>query len=224
MNPAAQIRRDGAAHIKAGSSAATLREIEKAAAGPANARAGSRLAGNRALAALLAPEGPIGRFAAEQLGSPARPVRAVMFNKTAALNWSLGWHQDRTIAVRERIETPGFSNWTTKAGIQHVEPPFALIERMLTLRLHLDPVDSDNAPLLIAPGSHRSGLIREAEIDRIVGEAGAVRCLAGRGDIWLYATPILHASKAAARPRRRRVLQVDYSGDSLPAPLCWLGI
>jgi len=44
------------------------------------------------------------------------------------------------------------------------------------------------------------------------------------GDIWLYATPILHASEAAAEPDRRRVLQVDFSAEELPGGLHWLGV
>jgi len=44
------------------------------------------------------------------------------------------------------------------------------------------------------------------------------------GDVWLYATPILHASDAAVEPLHRRVLQVDYAADWLPGGLEWLGI
>ena len=35
---------------------------------------------------------------------------------------------------------------------------------------------------------------------------------------------ILHASNAAETPRRRRVLQIDYSADDLPGGLQWLGV
>lgn len=132
--------------------------------------------------------------------------------------------QDRTIAVRERIETPGFGPWSVKAGITHVEPPFALLDAMLTMRVHLDAVPDDNAPLLIAPGSHRLGRIAERDIDAAVARCGSFACTAERGDVWLYATPILHASARAVRPEHRRVLQVDFAAQSLPAGLDWLGI
>jgi ectoine hydroxylase-related dioxygenase (phytanoyl-CoA dioxygenase family) len=99
-------------------------------------------------------------------------------------------------------------NWNCKAGATHVEPPMALLSCMITVRGHLDPVDADNAPLLIAPGSHREGRIRETLIAEVVAERGQAACLAAAGDAWLYATPILHASEAAVRPRARRVLQV----------------
>lgn len=153
-----------------------------------------------------------------------RAVRAVVFDKSPAVNWALGWHQDRTIAVRRRIEMPGFGPWTVKQGQHHVEPPFALIENMVTLRVHLDDVPQDNTPLLIAPGSHRLGRLSEATIDATVSRCGSFACQAERGDIWGYATPILHASAAARRPARRRVLQIDFSGDDLPGALEWLGV
>ena len=173
---------------------------------------------------LLALETPIGRIAAAKLGPQARAVRAVLFDKTPATNWALGWHQDRTVAVRARHDVPGWSVWSSKAGIQHVEPPFAMIERMVTLRIHLDPVPAGNAPLLIAPGSHRLGRVPEAKIGTAVERCGTAACLAEKGDVWAYATPILHASSASKGHAHRRVLQVDYSADSLPPPLEWLGL
>lgn len=111
-----------------------------------------------------------------------------------------------------------------KAGTEHVEPPFDIIERMVTLRIHLDPVPDDNAPLLIAPGSHRLGRIPEASIKATVAQSGQLACIAERGDIRAYSTPILNASAAAVSPRRRRVLQIDYSADTLPGGLLWAGI
>ncbi|HEV8390676.1 MAG TPA: phytanoyl-CoA dioxygenase, partial [Dongiaceae bacterium] len=86
------------------------------------------------------------------MGAAARPVRAVLFDKNADANWSAGWHQDRTIAVRARLETEGYGPWSVKGGAVHVEPPFDILRGMVTMRAHLDDCDEDNAPLLIAPG------------------------------------------------------------------------
>lgn len=182
-----------------------------------------RLQGVLGLAALLAPDA-LGGCVVPYLGPQARAVRAILFDKHGGANWSLGWHQDRTIAVAGRVDVPGFGPWSRKQGLLHVEPPFALIERMRTLRIHLDPVPEDNAPLRIAPGSHRLGRIAEAEIAATVARCGSALCLAEAGDVWLYATPILHASAAAAGGGHRRVLQVDFSTDTLPGGLAWLGV
>ncbi len=198
--------------------------IVKALAHLPGDRAGVRISGIGALQPHLADNGLIGRIARDILGPASRPVRAVLFDKTETTNWALGWHQDRNICVQERIATPGFGPWTNKRGLTHVEPPFRIIERMLTLRAHLDPVPEDNAPLLIAPGSHRAGRVPVGTIKRTVAQLGIVSCVADAGDVWVYRTPILHASRAAERPQQRRVLQVDYSADDLPGSLCWLGV
>ena len=201
-----------------------LPEIEAIASDLQPDRAGIRLHGIDGLPALLASEGAICSVATGAIGPAARPVRAILFDKTATANWSLGWHQDRTIVVAKRREVEGYAPWTVKAGLLHVAPPFELLARMVTLRVHLDPVAADNAPLLIAPGSHRVGRVAEQDIDAVVTACGIATCLAERGDIWLYATPILHASEAAEVPQRRRVLQIDYAAEALPGELEWLGI
>ncbi|PKP94250.1 MAG: phytanoyl-CoA dioxygenase [Alphaproteobacteria bacterium HGW-Alphaproteobacteria-16] len=187
-------------------------------------RPGLRLHGVAGLADLLAPPGIIAQTVARIAGRAVRPVRAILFDKTPATNWSLAWHQDRTICARERRDVAGFGPWTVKAGLLHVAPPFALLAQMVTIRIHLDDVPPDNAPLLIAPGSHRFGLVQEDRIEAVVAQCGVHACTALAGDIWIYATPILHASDAAAMPRRRRVLQVDYAGFDLPGGLRWSGI
>jgi ectoine hydroxylase-related dioxygenase (phytanoyl-CoA dioxygenase family) len=186
--------------------------------------AGLRLHGVDALGPLLASDGCIGAVAAKALGASSRPVRAILFNKSPKANWSLTWHQDRTICVKERHEAPGFGPWTVKNGMIHVAPPFDLLARMVTLRAHLDDVPATNAPLLIAPGSHTYGRIAVKDVEEVVKRCGTATCVADAGDIWLYATPILHASEAASTPASRRVLQVDYAAEGLPHGLEWLGV
>jgi len=187
-------------------------------------RAGIRIRGIPGLSQFLAGAGSIGAIAADALGKGSRPVRALLFDKTANINWSLAWHQDRTICVKRRLDADGFGPWTTKQGMQHVEPPFELLSRMVTLRVHLDDVPATNAALLIAPGSQKRGRIPVNAIDEVVRQCGTYTCLAEAGDVWAYATAILHASDAAVVPARRRVLQVDYSADELPDGLEWLGV
>ena len=185
---------------------------------------GVRIGDGSQLKRFLDTAGPIGAIAAAVLGPKANPVRAILFDKTAERNWVLGWHQDRTIAVKERVHMDGFGPWTVKSGLIQVEPPFEILERMVTVRVHLDAVNNTNAPLRIVPGSHKLGRLPEAKIARLVAALGERICLAKRGDVWLYATPIVHASMAADPPRRRRVLQVDYSADAAPGALAWRGL
>ncbi|MDE0879559.1 MAG: phytanoyl-CoA dioxygenase family protein [Sphingomonas bacterium] len=219
-----RLDRDGAQLVPAALTEAQCKAIEHALADLPVDRPGVRIGYAPTLRAILGTDGAIGSIALGVIGLHARPVRAVLFDKTAARNWALGWHQDRTIVVEHRADVEGFGPWTVKTGLVQVEPPFAILERMATLRVHLDPVDDTNAPLRIAPGSHRTGRIAEVDIPSIVARLGECDCRAARGDIWIYATPVLHGSRAADPPKRRRVLQLDYSADELPAPLRWRGI
>ncbi len=210
------------AQLFSGALRSGLRDLLAVLEGLPSGQAGVRISGLPGLRASLAPDGPIGAVARQCLARDGLAVRAILFDKTADTNWSLAWHQDRTICVRERVEVAGFGPWSVKAGLLHVAPPFDLLSRMVTLRVHLDDVPETNAPLLIAPGSHRLGKVPVEQTEAMAARCGTVACLAEASDVWAYATPILHASEAASRPERRRVLQVDYSADSLPGGLEWL--
>jgi hypothetical protein len=215
---------DGAERVETALSGAELSCFEELANHYNGEGPGVRITDDSRLSALLRKGSAMDALSKTKLGQNARPVRAVLFDKSATVNWALGWHQDRTIAVRKQIDCPGFGPWSKKAGIVHVEPPFGYIERMVTIRAHLDACDGENAPLLIALGSHRFGRVPVEKVGEAVQRCEQLACLAGTGDVWIYATPILHASDAAKHPRHRRVLQVDYSCDPLPGGLEWLGI
>jgi len=184
-------------------------------------QAGQRLSSLGRLAPIFCAQGEIGSLVAKCLGAGTRPVRAIAFDKSDAVNWALGWHQDRTICVTAKADMVGFGSWTIKRGMHHVEPPFELLERMVTMRIHIDPVDTGNAPLKVALGSHRVGRVSESALPTALARFSPYECLAAAGDVWLYATPILHASDRADAGRQRRVLQIDYAAEDLPPPLEW---
>jgi hypothetical protein len=211
------LHRDGAEHIPAAFTADGIDALRRRFA---SHRASARLMPGSGLSALL---GPADALAAERLPG-ARAVFARFFDKSRGSNWSLAWHQDRTVALRERRETPGFSAWTVKSGFAHAVPPYRYLERMLVLRIHLDETGELQAPLLVAPGSHRLGAIAERDIDLVVERCGTRACLAAAGDVWAYSAPILHASRPMRAPGRRRILQLAYSADELPVGLGWLGV
>lgn len=119
-----------------------------------------------------------------------------------------------------RADTPGFGPWSCKAGVTHVEPPFSLLRSMLTMRLHLDDCDNDNGSLIVALGSHRER-VDAASAAHVANASTKLTCLACAGDVWMYATSILHRSPRALIPRRRRVLQIDFCADELPTGLDW---
>ena len=153
-------------------------------------------------------------------GEPAT-VRAIYFEKSPDANWFVGWHQDLTIALRARAEVPGFGLWTVKDGIPHAQPPVELLERMLTVRLHLDDADASNGALRALPGSHRFGILSSERMDELTASQSEVLCAAAAGDALLMRPLLLHASSRSTSARHRRVLHVEYAGFTLPAGLAW---
>lgn len=156
------------------------------------------------------------------LGADAIPVRGLLFDKTPEANWKVAWHQDLTIAVQERKEAPGFGPWSVKAGVQHVQPPVSIFERMLTIRLHLDDCDDDNGPLQVLPGSHLVGKLSAEEIRDWRSRIAPVHCVVRRGDALLMRPLLLHASSTASNPAHRRVIHLEFASAQLPAGLQWL--
>jgi hypothetical protein len=222
--PHLQLGPDGAERISGVLDGRALEALKDLLADQPRDVAGVRLFAVEGLRPFLNAGGPIGAIAARALDGSPQPVRAILFDKTQDANWSLAWHQDRVVAVRERLEVENFGPWSRKHGALHVAPPFEVLRAMITLRVHMDPVTQTNAPLLIAPGSHRLGRIPEIDIPAAVARFGVATCLAEPGDVWAYATPILHASECATEPSHRRVLQVDYAVGELPGGLTWLGV
>src|SRR5262245_15248858 len=113
---ALRLESDGAALVEGALPAPDLAAVRVWADAILGGGSGVRVFGDAMPGDVLAPAGAVGRHAAARLGPATRPVRAVMFDKTAATNWAVGWHQDRTIAVRARRDASGFGPWTIKAG------------------------------------------------------------------------------------------------------------
>jgi hypothetical protein len=162
------------------------------------------------------------RAAAEAvLGPGCFAVRALLFDKTPEANWKVIWHQDLTLAVRERRSVEGFGPWTEKAGIPHVQPPTALLERMVAVRLHLDDCGAENGPVRVLPGSHRVGRLGPEDIAAWRERTAPVECLVPRGGLLVMRPLLLHASSPATAPAHRRVLHLEYAAEALPDGLEW---
>ena len=155
------------------------------------------------------------------LGAGARPVKGIVFDKTPAANWKVPWHQDLTICVERRIEVDGFGTWSVTEGIVHVQPPAEVLEQVLAIRVHLDDAGPDNGALRVLPGTHRSGRLGEAEIERLRAEVPEVVCGVRAGGALLMRPLLLHASSPCLHPAHRRVLHIEYSARPLPGGLAW---
>jgi ectoine hydroxylase-related dioxygenase (phytanoyl-CoA dioxygenase family) len=154
------------------------------------------------------------------LGCQCFAVRALLFDKTPEANWKVTWHQDRTIAVRERKEVPGFGPWTDKDGIPHVQPPAEILDTMLAVRVHLDDCSEANGALKVLPGSHTFGKVPDAHLN-VIDRNGQLLCIAHPGDVLLMRPLLMHASSASLEPQHRRVIHLEYSATELPGGLEW---
>jgi hypothetical protein len=159
----------------------------------------------------------------EILGPKAFPVRGIFFDKTLTTNWNLPWHQDLTIAVQSRIDMPGFGPWTRKANIPHAHAPAELLERMVTIRLHLDDTGAGDGPLRVLPGSHRAGKLSGPDISRWASgsHGSAVDCVVSAGGAVIMRPLLLHASASRTSAGHRRVIHLEYAAEDLPSGLQW---
>jgi len=155
------------------------------------------------------------------LGEEAFAVRGILFDKTDSANWKVPWHQDVTIAVEERAEAPGYGPWSIKADVVHVQPPAGVLERMLSVRLHLDDCPMTNGALRVLPGTHRQGKLEQQRIDALVAETAPYTCEAEAGDALLLRPLLLHASSASTTPHHRRVIHFDYANIRLAEGIRW---
>ncbi len=145
------------------------------------------------------------------LGPTAGLVRVLFFDKPPDWTWALPWHQDTTVAVAEHRPSERFVKPTVKSGVPHVEAPADLLARMLSARLHLDPVDDENGPLRVRVGSHRHGKgLHEGD--------GVWTVHAAAGDVLLLRPLLAHSSKKSApgTARHRRVLHFEFAADADP--------
>jgi ectoine hydroxylase-related dioxygenase (phytanoyl-CoA dioxygenase family) len=130
----------------------------------------------------------------------------------------LPWHKDLAIAVEDnRLPSDQFRRPTTKYGVPHVEAPKWLLEQMVTARLHLDDVTTENGPLRVIPGSHRG--------DKDLSSSGnAFDVLCQRGDVLLMRPLLSHCSGHAIQgtTRHRRILHLEFSSvRELPDGFRW---
>ena len=155
------------------------------------------------------------------LGSDAFPVRSLLFDKTAEANWLVPWHQDMTICVAEKRDSPGYGPWSVKAGQWNVQPPMTVLERMLSVRIHLDDCDESNGALRVIPTTHSQGRLNPDAIRRAEDASGISICSVESGGVLLMKPLLVHASSAARNPAHRRVIHIDFANCALRGGITW---
>ena len=160
-------------------------------------------------------------IAGRYLSSQPKLVRAIYFDKSPMNNWLVSWHQDRTVSVSERFEAEGWKLWTLKAGAWHIQPPLDVLERMVTIRLHLDDAKIANGCLKIMPCSHKLGILPTGAVLEHIVQEQVVYCEVLAGDAVVMRPHILHASEKSSESLPRRILHFEYSDYQLPTGISW---
>ncbi len=213
---ARELEEEGRVWFRAALSEEALADLDALAEG--SGTAGIRISDPEPVAAINRALAPL----AAKVLPGARPVRLTLFDKSAATNWSLPWHQDRVIAVAERYTVEGYTNWSRKDGLWHVEPPADLLAGMLFARVHLDPADADGGAMELALGSHRWGRVASGDAGTVADRCRQETCVAARGDILFVKALTLHRSATSRSGAARRALRVDYAlATHLAPPLTW---
>jgi ectoine hydroxylase-related dioxygenase (phytanoyl-CoA dioxygenase family) len=174
-------------------------------------KAGVRHALKYPAVAALAQEPRLINIAREILGGEALPFHATLFDKSPQANWLVVWHQDTTLPLRERRDTPGWGPWSVKDGVTYAHAPASPLCRVAALRIHLDDSTTHNGPLRVLPGTHMQGVLSDDDIQVLATKKAPVDCLVPRGGVLAMKPLLIHASSKSQMEMPRRVLHIEYS-------------
>jgi len=174
-------------------------------------RAGARHLLTEPAVARIASDPRLTSIASQALGEYAMPFRATFFDKSQRANWLVVWHQDTAVPLRARRDVQGWGPWSTKAGVLYAHAPGEVLSRLIALRVHLDDSRADNGPLRVLPGTHRMGVLTDAQIQDLALRTSPVECLSPRGGVIAMRPLLVHSSSKVAAPLPRRVIHIEYA-------------
>lgn len=160
------------------------------------------------------------RLVEDVLGKRCFAVRGIFFDKIPGANWLVPPHQDLSIAVEEKGTAEGFGPWSRKDDVVHVQPPSEVLERMVTVRLHLDECDESNGALRVVAGSHQLGKLQSEEAYR-EARKGETTVPVPEGGAMLFRPLLVHASSPSVSPSHRRVVHLEFAVGELLDGLKW---
>ncbi|MCB0712343.1 MAG: phytanoyl-CoA dioxygenase family protein [Ignavibacteriae bacterium] len=147
-------------------------------------------------------------------------VKAIYFDKPPSANWIVNWHQDLTVNLKEKRETPNFKNWRVCAERVAVQPSNEILEHIFTTRIHLDDCTKESGALRVVEGSHRNGVIQVR--DWLQGNERVEQiCEVKAGGVLLMRPLTLHSSRRTENKRNRRVIHLEFCDCELPNGLEW---
>lgn len=148
--------------------------------------------------------------------------QCTLFDKSEEQNWLVPFHQDLSIPVREKVDSPEISGWSVKEGVIYAQPPVEFLEKLVAVRLQLDASGAGDGPLRVIPGSHNSGRIDSQQVAVERASQHEMLCEVEQGGVLIMRPLLLHASsKATNSGFRRRVLHFGFGPSNLPNDLQW---
>ncbi|HZE71993.1 MAG TPA: phytanoyl-CoA dioxygenase family protein [Pyrinomonadaceae bacterium] len=174
-------------------------------------RAGARNLMSKPAISAIAYDSRLLHLAANTLSAPAVPFRATLFDKSRTSNWHVLWHQDRSLPLSRRLHSAEWGPWSTKSGVLYALAPAWALERVVALRIHIDPSTNDNGALRVIPASHKAGVLSSAEILRATSAVPPRTCVVERGGVLAMRPLLLHSSMKASDNQLRRVLHIEYA-------------
>ena len=148
-------------------------------------------------------------------------VQCTLFNKSPAKNWLVALHQDLSIPVSSRVDSPECSGWSEKEGQLYVQPPVSVLVRLVAVRLHIDDCPAQSGALRVVPQSHMEGRVDPSQAEVLRQRHGETLVPVAQGGVLVMRPLLLHASSKAASPAPRRVLHFVFGPPSLPLGLEW---
>ena len=110
-------------------------------------------------------------------------VQCTLFDKSPTKNWLVTLHQDLSIPVQRRVDSPECSGWSEKEGQVYVQPPVGVLEQLVAVRVHIDDCPAESGALRVVAKSHVEGRLsreRAEELRRLNGETMVPMVAAGR--------------------------------------------
>lgn len=154
------------------------------------------------------------------LGDAGVIIRSIYFNKPAAANWVVPWHQDLTVTVSDReSQYDGLTKWALKGNQLTAKAPASLLAQVLTIRIHLTACDETNGALKVIPGSHALGELQGESLKEQLEKLSTI-CCSDEGGIMLMRPLLLHASLRSTG-NERRVIHLELISHQLLDAVNW---
>jgi len=148
-------------------------------------------------------------------------VQCTLFDKSPTKNWLVTLHQDLSIPVQGRVDSPECSGWSEKEGQVYVQPPLSVLEQLVAVRIHLDECPVESGALRVVPRSHLEGRLSRERAEALRSLHDETVVPVARGGALVMRPLILHASSKATSLAPRRVLHFVFGPPKLPLGLEW---